>query len=328
VEWGAVSYPTGRVIACTLASLWGKLTMVWMLVQNVVMATLLAQSPSEPTKPAPAHDETQEEVHPADARWAVDGPIALGSLAVGFTMQLWVAKQLPLDPLALNPSIGAFDRTVHARYDRVASLTAEVLQISGGLLPFLVHTIEASRHRGRVLRRLSRDFLIYEEAAGLTLLSSEIIKFAVRRPRPLAYANPDDYTGAEREALIDNQANPASRMSFVSSHTSLMVAAAIASSTLLTIKLRDRPSKGAKAAIGLTWIASSGIAVGTAAAQLAGGQAYPSDVIAAACLGAAIGAGVPLAHVRPRRRAAVARLESRLGPMFGSVKGAALLGRF
>lgn len=324
-----------------------------MLVRNVVVAMLLAQSPSEQVEVAPAPvdvppeppepvdvapgpvdvapepvevapEQTQEPIHPADARWAVDGPIALGSLAVGFTMQLWVAKQLPLEPLPPDPALGAFDRTVHARYDRGASLTAEILQISGGLLPFLVHTIEAAPHRGRVLARLSRDFLIYEEAAGITLLSSEIIKFAVRRPRPLAYANPDDYTGPEREALLDAQAHPASRMSFVSSHTALMVAAAVASSTLLTIKLRGRPSKGSKAAIALTWIASSGIAVGTAAFQLAGGQAYPSDVIAAACLGGAIGAAVPFAHLRPKRSSAVARL----GPMFGSVKGAALMGRF
>lgn len=290
--------------------------------KSFVVASVLAQSPTGEAEP---ESTPADEVHPANARWAVDGPIALGSLAVGFTMQLWVAKQLPLDPLPPAPALGAFDRTVHARYSRSASLGAEILQISGGLLPFLVHTIEASRHRGRVLARLSRDFLIYEEAAGLTLLGGEIIKFAVRRPRPLAYADPDDYAGSEREALLEAQAHPASRMSFVSSHTALMVAAAVASSTLLTIKLRDRPSKGAKAAIALAWIGSGGIAIATAGLQLAGGQAYPSDVIAAACLGGAIGAAVPLAHLRPRGPKMV---EARLGPMFGPTKGAALVGRF
>jgi membrane-associated phospholipid phosphatase len=307
---------------------------VWAIVQSIVIASLLAQTPSEPAGPAPApapapapQPGEEPEVHPAHASWAVDGPIALGSLAVGFTMQLWVAKQLPLEPLPTEaPSLGAFDRTVHAHYSRSASMGAEILQISGGLLPFLVHSIEAAPHRGRVLARLSRDFLIYEEAAGLTLLTGEIIKFAVRRPRPLAYANPDDYTGKERADLLEAQAHPNSRMSFISSHTALMAAAAVASSTLLTIKLRGRGTPGAKAAIAMTWIGSSGIAVATAALQLVGGQAYPSDVIAAACLGAAIGTAVPLAHL-PRKRGPRA-VQTQLGPMFGPTKGAALMARF
>ena len=301
---------------------------MWSIVRSLVAATVLAQAPSEdpaPVEETPKPDDEAQEVHPADASWAVDGPIALGSLAVGFTMQLWVTKQLPLEPLPSAPTIGAFDRTVHARYSRGASTGAEILQISGGLLPFLVHTIEAAPHRGRVFARLSRDFLIYEEAIGLTLLSGEIIKFAARRPRPLAYANPADYSGAEREALIEAQAHPASRQSFISSHTALMVAAAVASSTLLTVKLRDRPTRGAKAAMALAWIGSSGIAVATAARQLAGGQAYPSDVIAGACLGGAIGAAVPLAHLRPRR---ARRVVARLGPLLGPTRGAALVGRF
>ncbi|HLT38515.1 MAG TPA: phosphatase PAP2 family protein [Enhygromyxa sp.] len=295
-----------------------------MIVQSVVVASLLAQAPNPSVEPEPV-DETQD-VHPANASWAIDGPIALGSLAVGFTMQLWVTKQLPLEPLPPAPALGAFDRTVHARYSRSASLGAEVLQISGGLLPFLVHTIEAVPHRGRVFARISRDFLIYEEAVGLTLLGSELIKFAVRRPRPLAYADPNDYLGSERDALIEAQAHPASRMSFVSSHTALMVAAAVASSTLLTLELRDRDSKGAKAAIALTWIGSGGIAIATAGLQLAGGQAYPSDVIAAACLGGAIGTAVPLAHLRRPRRPR--HVDAQLGPLFGPTKGAALVGRF
>ncbi|WP_181197469.1 phosphatase PAP2 family protein [Enhygromyxa salina] len=301
-----------------------------MTVQSFVVAAVLAQAPtgsSEGPDEAPNEEPVAdlEPVHPANARWAVDGPIALGSLAVGFTMQLWVTKQLPLDPLPTRPALGGFDRSVHARYSKRASLGAEVLQISGGLLPFLVHTIEAAPHRGRVLARLSRDFLIYEEAAGLTLLTGEIIKYAARRPRPLAYANPDDYSGAEREALIEAQADPASRQSFVSSHTALMVAAAVASSTLLTIKLRGRGTKGAKAAIALTWIGASGIAVGTAALVLVGGQAYPSDVIAGASLGAAFGAAVPLAHLRPKKPG---RATVRLGPLYGPTRGAAIMGRF
>lgn len=241
-------------------------------------------------------------------------------------MQLWVTKQLPLEPLPSDPTLGAFDRTVHARYSRSASLGAEVLQISGGLLPYLVHSIEAATYEGRAFPRLSRDFLIYEEAAGLSLLTAEILKYAARRPRPLAYAIPDEFTGKDREALDKAQADPASRQSFVSSHTALMVAAAVSSSTLLTLKLRDRNTPGAKAAIALTWIASGGIAVATATLQLIGGQAYPSDVIAGACLGAAIGTVVPLAHL-PRKRASD-RSTVRLGPLLGPTRGATLVARF
>lgn len=130
------------------------------------------------------------------------------------------------------------------------------------------------------------DGVMYAETAALTLALTNVVKIAVRRPRPIAYADAEQHKG---DPSYSN-ANLDSSLSFFSGHAS-MTGAIGATATYLAFarspgKLRPW----------LTLLIAGGVTTFTSIERVQAGKHFPTDVIAGAFAGAGIGVVVPHLH--------------------------------
>jgi undecaprenyl-diphosphatase len=130
------------------------------------------------------------------------------------------------------------------------------------------------------------DAIMYSETAALTLALTNVVKMAVRRPRPLAYVeaeahkNDPDWTNSSTD----------SSLSFFSGHAS-MVGALGGTATYLAFarsKSALRPW--------LTLALATSLTAFVSVERVRAGSHFPTDVIAGAFAGAGIGVVVPHLH--------------------------------
>jgi membrane-associated phospholipid phosphatase len=130
------------------------------------------------------------------------------------------------------------------------------------------------------------DALMYAESTALTSALTDMLKIAVRRPRPYDYANP-------------SATNTDAELSFPSGHAS-GVASVAATATYLAFVRSPHTAR--------PWIM---LAVGTVLTSLVGvervraGAHFPTDVIAGSLLGGSIGVLVPHLHRHAQEAPAV-----------------------
>ena len=273
---------------------------------------------TSPRLPPPrAAEEPVRAVEQASAvriRPALDISILVGAAVPSVALGLWVTPSLPTlvdAPLSDDDEIGRFDRTALGRYDARYATASDALVGVSIVAPAAYHALEAalyrrgySRARGRgFLARYGTDLVVYGQALAINELLTQILKAAIRRPRPYAYLDPADVDDpSDRADLIADQMEADVAWSFPSGHTSAAFAASTAGATLLTLELLGR----AHWAIAVAWIGGTGIAATTGAMRVLSGRHFPSDVVTSALLGSAVGIAVPLAHWRPRRAGDVA----------------------
>jgi len=213
----------------------------------------------------------------------MDGALLGGGLALFIGGRIAKANVggpacFPCDPDALN---GLDRRTLGYKSDgaRIASDLVRdsvlVLAVGGDLLDIAVV-------RGRLrLPEAAADMVVLTEVFLLNDGLTSVVKTAVRRPRPDAY-RPDRDPGAGEDSR-DAQ-------SFYSGHTSF----AFALGTAATVTYwRRHPRAPARWIVAGAYFA---LASATAALRVAAGQHFPTDVIAGAAAGTAVGATVPLLH--------------------------------
>lgn len=210
---------------------------------------------------------------------------------------------VPVD-LPLTLGAGTVWMGLYLGPQRGPALPAEPWEEPGGLDVFSVdHTVEpialasdmvlnGSMLTGLVLSYADgspghRDdrVLLYMEALTITGLVTESLKAAVDRPRP--------YTQTEGvDESFDMQ-------SFPSGHTSMSTAAAMTTVRMMDLRHGFGPGERVIA------YGSVVLVGGTAAAlRITGGAHFPSDVIAGAAIGGAVGWLVPELH-KPGRIASV-----------------------
>lgn len=160
---------------------------------------------------------------------------------------------------------------------------------AAGLLKPVLTGIEEGAEQGWI------DLALYAESAAVNGALTELVKIAVRRPRPIAYIR-------MREGTYDPNTNTA--LSFWSGHAST-VAAIGATMTYLEF-YRHRCSAR-------PWISLVGWTLATAAtavARVTSRSHFITDVIAGASFGAGVGLLVPHLHRRaPRLRPTAAVLD-------------------
>ncbi len=173
---------------------------------------------------------------------------------------------------------------VKSRFDssagRLSNLGLGVAALFAVVDPILSGAREGSVQTGIV------DGILYAETASLTMALTNIVKIAVRRPRPIAYAE------AEAHAQDQNYSNSStdSSLSFFSGHASMSGAIGATATYLAFARSpgRWRPW--------LTLLLAGGITTFTSVERVRAGKHFPTDVIAGAFAGAGIGVVVPHLH--------------------------------
>jgi membrane-associated phospholipid phosphatase len=203
--------------------------------------------------------------------------VAGGSLQNNYICS-YAQTDSPCDPKSVNK----FDRGAihnHSKaWDDVGTYGLFVI-IGGALVgSALDNSFTESDHR---FRGFASDALVMIETTGMATLTTHIIRYGVRRPRPTQYVggNTDiDMAAQERH------------LSFPSGHATS--AAAISTSFATTFWLRHPESPW-------RWVVAGGSVVAAGVSgygRVGAGRHFPSDVIAGQLIGTAFGILVPLAH--------------------------------
>ena len=127
------------------------------------------------------------------------------------------------------------------------------------------------------------DAIMYSETAALTMALTNVVKMAVRRPRPQAYIDAEAHPGVANTSTD-------SALSFFSGHAS-MVGALGATATYLAFARAKSPLRP-----WLTLALATSLTTFVSVERVRAGAHFPTDVIAGAFAGAGIGVVVPHLH--------------------------------
>ena len=179
---------------------------------------------------------------------------------------------LACDPGALN----GWDRTVVGNDSRGWRTTSDVLAVGALGLPILADALDAALWDGRSTwpSDTATDSLVLGESVVTALFLTELLKFSVRRPRPLMYQG--------GIGLVDSE------LSFPSGHAALTAAATTAYSVTYFLR-HDGWTRWLVFGAGLALTSL------TAYGRVAGGEHFYTDVLAGMTLGGACGFLIPYA---------------------------------
>lgn len=223
--------------------------------------------------PAARAEEATWELRPE-----VDVPVLAVELVVAFGWLL--GPQLApahCAPLCDRADVWAVDRFAAGRDDRVWARVGDAgvaVTFAGGLI-----TLLADEGWGAGLS----DFVVWGQAVVGAMAAANMTSLAVRRPRPYVYGE---------EASEERRMNGTASLSFFSGHSATAFAGALA--LFQTVRARHPHGAG-------QWIAlAAGLSVATtvAVSRVLAGEHFPTDALAGAVVGAAIGWLVPELHRR------------------------------
>jgi membrane-associated phospholipid phosphatase len=219
---------------------------------------------------------------PYQVDWTVDLAVLAGSAA------LWIVPPVvqrevivPSCPCS-SAMVNGFDRgAIHARR-AAAGDASNVLAVASLALPVALDAVDVWMN-GSAWSGFARDLVVMAEAVVLNGATGQVVKLAVRRPRPYVY---------ELAAGAPDLATAESYLSFYSAHTSGALAAGLSYATTFALRHPDSDWRW--------WVYGGAAALGgtMAVLRVAAGQHFPSDVITGAAVGAAFGLVVPRLHRR------------------------------
>ncbi|MEM7153571.1 MAG: phosphatase PAP2 family protein [Myxococcota bacterium] len=262
-------------------------------------------------------------VHPLSVRWGITAPmIATTGLAFVLMEGLGAAGPAPdaCTPVeaGICPQLGALepiDSIALGHYNDAAATASDVmvaLSMAGPLAASLADSILWARrdrergqanYRKRGAARFGIDTAIWAESIGVAMFTTNVLKEAVGRTRPLTHLG-----GPE---LVANGVEPDGDFgrSFPSGHSGLAFSSAVAGAMLLTLR-QCEPQPGRRCAprtrrqrvaLGLMWGLGLAAASTTATLRVVAGKHYPTDVLMGAAIGTTSGIVIPLLHDRRRR---------------------------
>jgi len=130
------------------------------------------------------------------------------------------------------------------------------------------------------------DAFMYAESMSLTFALTDIVKIAVRRPRPQAYAEAEQHRG---DPLYSNSDTDSS-LSFFSLHSSMTAAIGATATYLAFARSPHSPRPW------ITLALAAGLSSFVSVERVRAGKHFPSDVIAGSLAGVAVGMVVPHLH--------------------------------
>lgn len=225
--------------------------------------------------------------------FAVD-PVADGALIAGSGVFAYLLDQVSgtseIRPQQISANFSTkqllwFDRiALHQSHSSSASaLSSVALGVAVGYAVF--DTVFTGIQEKSVQTGLT-DGLIYLETFSMTWGLTNLAKIAVRRPRPIAYVDAQKNAGNPSYSNSDTD----SSLSFFSGHTAF-VSAAVATATYLSFVRHPHTYQP-----WLTLTLGTALTAFVSYERVRAQAHFPSDVIAAAVVGAGIGVLVPHLH--------------------------------
>jgi undecaprenyl-diphosphatase len=250
-------------------------------------------SAQSPQRQGSLEPEAAEPKVPGRSTFSVD-PIAdsaIIGISFGFTLMLdqlkstgeirpqQIARDFQRDDLL------AIDRpVVTARHHESAGMWSNVGWAAA--VAYAVVDPVLSAYREQSLQTGLVDLMLYAETLALTQATTNLVKLAVRRPRPAAYREAE----ANRDNPDYSNADTDSALSFFSGHAATT---ASLSATATYLAFARSPSSWRP---WITLVAGTGLTTFVSVQRVRAGKHFPTDVIAGAIAGAGIGIMVPHLH--------------------------------
>jgi len=180
-------------------------------------------------------------------------------------------------------NINSLDRYVVGKYSRSADVFSNIGMGAADALPYVLTTLDVLiSHPQDGWSGWAKDTLVLAETLSITLASNNLLRYVVRRPRPLVYNDEVD----DNTRLL-----PDSSLSFPSGHTSSSFAMATAYSFTFMHRHPDSPL------VIPVWVATLGLAAAVGVARTEAGEHFYTDVIGGAVLGTGLGLLIPYLHL-------------------------------
>ncbi len=206
--------------------------------------------------------------------------VGLAAAGSGYVVESRMAERR-YDPSQYERSeITVPDRWAIGYYSQPLSITSDVLILALGAVPLVQSGLEL-RSGSAGLSQVWGDLVLYGEVVTFASAMAFYSKTVPLHPRPLAFTD---------KAPISERHSGDAHSSFFSVHTTGAFAAATFWGTAYSM---EHP--GSK---WIPWIWTGGMATaaGVGALRILSGQHFPSDVLAGAAVGSAIGFAVPWLH--------------------------------
>ncbi len=248
--------------------------------------------------PGPVYGQAEEPSPRADSRaanvggspfsinLAIDLPIigAAGSIALGSELAKGGLSGPTCDSACVPASVNSLDRTVIGNRSAAARTASDVLLGANIGMPFALDFLDVLVNRpADRFRGFGQDALVLAEVFAVNIGINNIVKFAVRRPRPFVY---------DREADLADRTSPDAALSFYSGHSSSSFAMATAYSYLFMLR-----HPGSKLIVPV-WILFESSAAITAYLRVYAGMHFYTDVLTGALIGTSLGLLIPYLHRR------------------------------
>ena len=256
-----------------------------------VPADIPAVAPAPPSPPpVPVPPASLAPPHPMRVRLVVDLPIIGLSTAIALGSEHIGKEQTWAGCAACDRShINALDRTVLGNHSAPAKTVSDIGLISLIALPFALdlgdsliqRARDRSPQRSRHIRGWGKDVVVLLETFAVTYASTNLVKFALRRPRPYSY---------EADSEVGDPTENDARLSFFSGHASMSFA--MATSYAYLFQARHPRSRW----VAPVWVLGMSLASVTAVARVEAGKHFWTDVIVGAAVGTGIGLLVPALH--------------------------------
>ena len=206
----------------------------------------------------------------------------------------WVMPARYLDTLtaediaALDPAnVNAFDRPATTRWSPSSANLSDGLLVAAVAAPLSLLAIARAAHGPVTIGVMLGETVLLSNGLG------QLTKTAVRRVRPFVYND-------DPEIPYEQKTSTSARQSFPSGHAANAFASAV---FLSTVYARLHPTSPAR-----PWVWGGSLALATTVGYLRydAGKHFPTDVIAGALMGGAIGWVVPKLHESDRVSVGVA----------------------
>ena len=225
---------------------------------------------------------------PYKLSWDTDGYIAGAGMITGLTA---LAIDQSVHPLTLQEvsqlsreSVNRFDRSATYRYSTSASNASDVLYTIALTAPAALLTDQSIRKDWQTLA------LMYLEMYGWVGSATELTKASAKRIRPFVY-NPN--------VPFNNKSSSDSRKSFFSGHSSVAFSSAVFISTVYSDYNPNSPWKS------YIWTGSLLTASVVGLLRYEAGAHFPTDILAGAVVGSAIGYVIPWLHRVEREKISI-----------------------